>query len=251
MKLRKGYRVVFLAVFVISLLAEVLLFLFSQVNNINSIFRDDFKIIFIKSESNKFSVEKIKTDLEELKGVREVVYVARDKRIDEFKESGSDFSEIVTLLGKNPIPDTFEVALKESVLGDLESWLERAWKLDGIADIKYRPLEAYVILHTLFYSHFIFISFILTLVSLMIMAIMVLTYKFSPQRMLDDIKKEARWFLAGSLGAFLAVFSCYAIVYPIKYLSPIWSWPNPLWHVLILLFGGFTGWIIHQWKVTH
>ncbi|MEA3306635.1 MAG: permease-like cell division protein FtsX [Elusimicrobiota bacterium] len=245
--MRKGYRIIFLAVFAISLLAEVLLFLFSQVENINFMFKDDFRIVFIKSEKTKLSVEDIAANLEKLEGVREVVYVARDERLKEFKDLDKDFSEIITLLGRNPIPDTFEVALDEALLGDLESWIEIAWATEGISDIKYKPLEAYVILHTLFYSHFIFITFILVILALITMAIMVLIYKFK----IENVRKYIKWFLAGSLGSCIAVFASYAIVYPIKYLSPIWVWPNPLWHILIVFFGGFMGWTIHQWKVTH
>ena len=249
--MRKGYRIIFLAVFGMSLLAEVLLFLFTQVSTINLMLKDDFRIIFIKSEKTKLSVEAITANLEKLEGVKEVLYVDRGERLKELRESDSDFSESVTLLGKNPIPDTFEIILDEALLGDLESWIATAWKTEGISDIKYKPLEAYVILHTLFYSHFIFISFIIVVLALIIMAIMVLMYKFSSHKLLKNIKRDIKWFLAGSLGSFVAVFSSYAIVYPIKYLSPIWSWPSPLWHMLIIFFGGFMAWTIHQWKITH
>ncbi len=249
--MRKGYRIIFLAVFGISLLAEVLLFLFSQVSNINLMLKDDFRIVFVKSENTKLSLEDIEGNLEKLEGVREVVYVGRSERLLELNAADSDFSEIITLLGRNPIPDTFEVILDEALLGDLESWIAVAWKTEGISDIKYKPLEAYVILHTLFYSHFIFISFVIVIMALITMSIMVLTYKLSAQKVLKNIKRDVKWFFAGSLGSLLAVFSCYAIVYPIKYLSPIWSWPNLLWHSLIIFFGGFMGWTIHQWKITH
>ncbi len=249
--MRKGYRIIFLAVFGMSLLAEVLLFLFSQVNTINLMLKDDFRIVFVKSEKTKLSIDDITGNLEKLEGVKEVVYIGREERLKELSESDSDFSEIVTLLGRNPIPDTFEIILDEALLGDLESWIAIAWKTEGISDIKYKPLEAYVILHTLFYSHFIFISFIIVILSLIIMAIMVLTYNFSLHKTVKDLKRDIKWFLAGSLGSFVAVFASYAIVYPIKYLSPIWSWPSPLWHILIIFFGGFMGWTIHQWKITH
>ena len=249
--MRKGYRIIFLAVFAISLLAEVLLFLFSQVKSINLMLKDDFRIVFIKSEKTKLSVEDITVNLEKLEGVKEVVYVGREDRLKELSEADSDFSEIITLLGRNPIPDTFEIILDEALLGDLESWISIAWKTEGISDIKYKPLEAYVILHTLFYSHFIFIAFIIVILALIIMAIMVLMYKFTPHKTVKNLKRDVKWFLAGSLGSGIAVFASYAIVYPIKYLSPIWSWPNPLWHLLIIFFGGFMAWTIHQWKITH
>ena len=213
--------------------------------------KDDFRIIFVKSEKTKLSIDDITGNLEKLEGVKEVVYIGRGERLKELSESDSDFSEIVTLLGRNPIPDTFEIILDEALLGDLESWIATAWKTEGISDIKYKPLEGYVILHTLFYSHFIFISFIIVILALIIMAIMVLMYKFNSHKVLQNFKRDIRWFLAGSLGSCAAVFASYVIVYPIKYLSPIWSWPSPLWHILIIFFGGFMAWTIHQWKITH
>ncbi|MCG2724649.1 MAG: permease-like cell division protein FtsX [Elusimicrobia bacterium] len=249
--MRKGYRIIFLAVFIVSLLTEVLLFLFSQIDNVNVMLKDDFRIVLVKSEMTKVSTDDIKGNLEKLEGVKEVVYVNRDERLRELIAANSDFSEIITLLGRNPIPDTFEIVLDDVFLGDLESWITLAWKTEGISDIKYKPLEAYIILHTLFYSHFIFISFVLAIIALIIMVVMVLVYKFSPRKTIVTAKRDIKWFFAGSLGSFIAVFSCYAIVYPIKYLSPIWSWPNPLWHILIIFLGGFMGWTIHQWKITH
>ncbi|MBU2530970.1 MAG: permease-like cell division protein FtsX, partial [Elusimicrobia bacterium] len=124
--MRKGYRIIFLAVFAISLLAEVLLFLFSQIKSINLMLNDDFRIVFIKSEKTKLSIEDITGNLEKLEGVREVIYVGRDERLKELKEEDNDFTEIITLLGKNPVPDTFEVILDEDLFGDLESWISKA-----------------------------------------------------------------------------------------------------------------------------
>ncbi len=249
--MRKGYRIIFLVVFAISLLAEVLLFLFSQVKSINLMLKDDFRIVFVKSEKTKLSTDAIIINLAKLEGVKEVVYIDRKERLKELTEADSDFSEIITLLGRNPIPDTFEIILDEALLGDLESWIADAWKTEGISDIKYKPLEAYAILHTLFYSHFIFISFIIVALSLIIMAIMVLMYKFTPHKTIENLRRDIKWFFAGALGSCIAVFTSYAIVYPIKYLSPIWSWPSPLWHILIIFLGGFMAWTIHQWKFTH
>ena len=42
--------------------------------------------------------------------------------------------------------------------------------------------------------------------------------------------------------------AAYAVAYPVKYLSPLWVWPNPFWQVGVIVSGALLGWVLFQWK---
>ncbi len=247
---RKGYRIIFLTVFAVSLLAEVLLFLFFQVNKINSLLNKDFRVVFISARSKR-NIQELKEEIKSLPGVRDVEFISADKRLDELKAKDAEFSKSVMILGKNLLPDTFEVKLSENVFGGFENWLKKAEKVKGISEIKYKAGEVSAILHLVFYRNFIYICFALFIAAIVLMVIMALTYKFEMAFLIGRLKLDINWFLSGAFGSLTAVLACYTIVYPIKYLSPIWHWPNFLWHLVVVLSGGFIGWVIYQWKITH
>ena len=149
------------------------------------------------------------------------------------------------------MPDTFEAELGEAALGNIASWVEPAWKVPGVADIKYKPLEAYAILHALFYSHYMFVALALAFVSLVLMALMTLTYRNTLAGFLESVRRDRNWFFAGLGAGSAAVAVSYALVYPVKYLSPLWLWPDPLSQAAIIAAGGLSAWVIFQWKNTH
>jgi len=66
-----------------------------------------------------------------------------------------------------------------------------------------------------------------------------------------SVRNSFKWFSAGALGSVCAVFFTYTIVYPVKYLSPVWEWPSVAWHVFLVLSCGLLGWVLYQWKESH
>jgi len=55
-------------------------------------------------------------------------------------------------------------------------------------------------------------------------------------------------FLAGLFGSIVSVIVFYAIIYPVKYLSPIWQWPPLYIHLLMIISCGLIGWVLYKWK---
>ncbi|MBU2573106.1 MAG: permease-like cell division protein FtsX [Elusimicrobia bacterium] len=248
---RKGYRVVFLIVFAGVLMAEALLFMRAQVREIALILKEDFRIVIVKSEKIKRKPAAMEEALKALPGTKDVVFISKADRLKKLKEEDPDLVGTVMNMGVNPMPDTFEAELKEAALGDLSSWVEPAWKVPGVADIKYKPLEAYAILHALFYGHYMFVTLALAFFSLVLMALMTLAYRNSLANFLESVKRDRNWFFTGLGAGSIAVALSYALVYPVKYLSPLWLWPDPLSQAAIIAAGGLSAWVLFQWKNTH
>ncbi|MBI4656672.1 MAG: hypothetical protein HY746_08010 [Elusimicrobia bacterium] len=250
-KTRKGYRVVFIIGFCLGFLLESLLFIYTQVKEIGLILKEDFKIILVKDPAVKASVNGIEDGIRSLGGVSEVFFISRQERLKNLEKDDPEIANSISSIGANPLPDTFEVSLDETAIGQVDRWINSASKIEGISDIKHKPFEAYAILHAMFYSHFIFVSIVVSFVSVAFLILMILIYRFNPHNLAVGIIKDKNWFFAGFAGSLSAALCCYGLVYPIKNLSPIWMWPDPLWHLAVVLSGGCAGWAIFQWKNEH
>ena len=242
---------VFALVFAGALMAEALLFMKTQAQEISLILKEDFRIVAVKSERTKRGSAAIEEDLKALPGTAEVSFVSRAERLRMLREEDPDLVGAVMNMGGNPLPDTFEILLEESALGDLNSWVESAWKTDGVADIKYKALEATAILHSLFYSHYMLVTLTLVFVALVFMALMTLFYRHTAESLLESLRRDRNWFFAGLAASAAAAGAAYALAYPVKYLSPLWLWPGALWQALIIAGGGICAWVVFQWKNTH
>ncbi len=248
---RKGYRVVFLTVFAGALMAEALLFMRVQVREISLILKEDFRIVVVKSDKLKQDSAAMEESFKSLPGTAEISFISKAERLRKLREEDPDLVGAVMNMGSNPLPDTFEISLEESALGDLNSWVEAAWKINGVSDIKYKPLEAYAILHALFYGHYILVTLALALMALVIMALMTVLYRNTVANLLESLRRDRNWFFTGFLASATAAVVSYALVYPVKYLSPLWLWPGAHAQAAIIAAGGVSAWVILQWKNTH
>lgn len=241
----------FLIVFAGALMAEALLFMRVQTREISLILQEDFRIVAVKSEKDKRDSEAMEEDFKALPGTGDVSFVSKAERLRKLREEDPDLVGAVTGMVSNPLPDTFEISLGEDALGDLNSWVEAAWKIKGVEDIKYKPLAATAILHALFYGHYILVSITLVFVSLAVLAFMTLLYRNTVPSLLASLRRDRNWFFTGLLAAALAAAISYALVYPVKYLSPLWLWPGTLWQAAVIVTGGICAWLLCQWKNTH
>ncbi|HAH31292.1 MAG TPA: hypothetical protein DCL44_03145 [Elusimicrobia bacterium] len=245
---RKGYRVVFLLAFSAGLAAELLLFMRAQMNQIALILKDDFRIVVVKNGNGKETNSAVEAGLRKIKGTLNMVFVDRETRLKKLKEDDPELVPSVLAVGGNPLPDTWEIELREEELGGVDAWRDAAWKVPGVTDIKYKPLEAYAILHALFYAHLITLGFYAAACACVLMAVMVVTYRKTPANLLKAVKKDGVWFLAGATGAGLSTLVAYSLIYPVKYLSPLWVWSGLPWHFAIAVAGGLGAWVLYQWK---
>lgn len=247
-KIRKGYRVAFLLAFTAGLLVEMLLFLQAQMKEISVLLKDDFRIVVVKDERAKGKNDEIGAALAAIKGTGQVFFVSRQDRLARLKADEPELVASVLPPGSNPMPDTWEVVLREESLGDLNAWTDAAWRISGVGDIKYKPLEAYAIMHSVFYGHLITLGLALAFLAFMLMTAMVLTHGHTPETLTASFGADRVWFLAGAGGALASALAAYAVVYPVKYLSPVWVWPNPMWQAVVACSGALLGWTLCQWK---
>ena len=248
---RKGYRVAFLLAFSVGLMAEMLLFMHTQMREISMILKEDFRIIVVRDDKARDTPEAVEAALSGIKGTGQVFFVSRKDRLARLKTEDPDLVASVLVPGQNPMPDTWEVAINEDVLGDMNAWTSAAWKVPGVADIKYKPLEAYAIMHALFYGHLVRLALALAFFAFVIMAAMVLTHCHTPASLAASLHADRKWFMSGGAGALASALAAYAVVYPVKYLSPVWVWPNPLWQAAVVACGALMGWVLCQWKNDH
>jgi len=248
---RKGYRVAFLLVFAGTMLAESLVFLLVQMRDVALVLKEDFRIVVVKSDRVKRESAGMEEEFMSLPGTAEVSFVSRGERLRRLRETDPDLVSAVTGMVSNPMPDTFDIALDESALGNLNAWVEAAWKIKGVEEIKYKPLAATAILHALFYGHYIALSLAMALVALAALVLMTVFYRRGAASLPESLRRDRNWFFTGlAAGASAAVLS-YAMVYPVKYLSPLWLWPGVLWQAAIITSGGVCAWVLSQWKNTH
>lgn len=247
-KPRKGYRVAFLLAFSAGLLAEMLLFMHAQMHEISMILKEDFRIVVVRDEKAKTTADAAGAALSAIKGTTQALFVSRQDRLARLKAEEPELVSSVLPPGTNPMPDTWEVSIDEDVLGDLNAWTDAAWRVPGVADIKYKPLEAYAIMHSLFYGHLITLALALSFLIFMVLTAMVLTHGHTPATLAVSLGQDRAWFAAGAGGAAVSALAAYAIVYPVKYLSPVWVWPNPVWQLAVIASGSLLGWVLFQWK---
>lgn len=245
---RKGYRVAFLLAFSAGLMAEMLLFLQAQMREITVLLKEDFRIIVVKDERSKEPSEAIGAALAALRGTEQAVFISRQDRLARLKTEEPELVASVLPPGSNPMPDTWEVIIKEEALGDLNAWSDAAWRIPGVSDLKYKPLEAYAIMHSVFYGHLITLGLALAFLAFMVMAAMTLTHGHTPASLAASLGADRNWFLSGAGGALASALAAYAVAYPVKYLSPVWVWPNPVWQVALAVAGALLGWALCQWK---
>lgn len=245
---RKGYRVAFLLAFSAGLMAELLLFMHAQMREISLLLKDDFRIVVVRDDRSKETPEAVGAALSAIKGSSQVVYVSRQDRLARLKADEPELVASVLPPGSNPMPDTWEVTIAEDALGDMNSWTDAAWRVPGVADLKYKPLEAYAIMHSVFYGHLITLSLALAFLAFMIMTAMVLTHGHTPAALAASLGADRHWFFSGAGGGAASALAAYAVVYPVKYLSPVWVWPNPMWQAAVIASGSLLGWVLCQWK---
>ena len=240
-----------MTVFAGALMAEALLFMRVQVREIALILKEDFRIVVVKSDRVKQDSAGMEEGFKALPGTADISFISKAERLRKLREEDSDLVGAVMNMSSNPLPDTFEISLEEAALADLSSWVEAAWKINGVSDIKYKPLGAYAIMHALFYAHYILVTLALAFMALALMALMAVLYRNTVANLLESIRRDRNWFFTGLLAGAAAVAVSYALVYPVKYLSPLWLWPGVPTQAAVIAAGGVSAWVIFQWKNTH
>jgi len=113
--------------------------------------------------------------------------------------------------------------------------------------VKYKRLEAYAVMHALFYKRIIAVVLSLALLSLVLISAFVLSYgPLVPVS--GTMNPEIRWTAAGACGGLTAVVMVYFLSYPVKFLSKIWVWPGIFGQIVLILCCSLLGLVLRRWK---
>ncbi len=95
-------------------------------------------VIYLKDNLRPEDREILKSKIKEMEGVKEVVYVSKDEAWKRFKETFKGNKFVLEIMGKNPLPDSFEIKVESSEY--IENLAKTLMTLPGIKDIDV-PLE--------------------------------------------------------------------------------------------------------------
>jgi len=95
-------------------------------------------VIYLKDNLRPEDREILKSKIKEMEGVKEVVYVSKDEAWKRFKETFKGNKFVLEIMGKNPLPDSFEIKVEGSEY--IENLAKTLMTLPGIKDIDV-PLE--------------------------------------------------------------------------------------------------------------
>jgi len=242
---KKGYRIVFLATLIFGIYFETIIFFYIQSNKISELLLKDFKVIV--ALKNQPDIEKITSQISQIIGIKQVKYIKSEESIKKIENEDKELYLSIKSMPLNPVPDIITLDIDPAFMGNINSIVDKVSTINGVSDIRYKPDEIIAIMHTIFYSKFLFLVIGATVV-IISMTFLLAIIQVGASNFFTSLVESFKWFLNGMFGSVVSIIFVYIIIYPTKYISPLWEWPCALWHLIILLSGGIMGWVLHQWK---
>jgi len=243
--IKKGYRIVFLASFVIGIYFEIVIFFYFQARNISNILLNDFRVVVaLKKNANP---DEVKKKILKNKWVKSIEYLSYEKILSDLEKNDNLLYLSIKSMALNPIPNIIKIEIDPLFLGNIDVIVDTLSKNDSITDIRYKPDEVVAIMHTEFYKKLLFLIIGITIAVIFILFISGIMH-VGISNFFSSANESLKWFLNGFLGSFFGVVAVYVIIYPVKYISQIWYWPSFYYHIIIFLSGGIIGWVLYQWK---
>lgn len=90
--------------------------------------------IYLKEDISAAQVKKIQNILEENDNLTDVRYISKEQGLEDFKENMGEYSDLLSYLDENPIPETFLVRVKD--LTKMKLSITAISSIDGIEKLK-------------------------------------------------------------------------------------------------------------------
>lgn len=93
--------------------------------------------VFLSSEANDYGLEKIKEEINELKGVTKIQFIDKETARNLFlKETGEDFQKV---LEENPLPNSFKVSFNSSLINEnnIDNLANKIKQINGVEEVIY------------------------------------------------------------------------------------------------------------------
>ncbi|MCX5783494.1 MAG: hypothetical protein NTW04_03525 [Elusimicrobia bacterium] len=248
-KIGRGYRAVFLISFCVSLLAMAVVFMKDQAESIHKILSGDFRVLVIM-EGNVSPQDQAENILRVTDGVAATASVSKADSLELVKSRDPELAKSISVVGENPMPEFFEIRVKDSVLYDIGAWLQNNilnGKVPGAAGVFYKPEQVYALQQLSFYRLFLYMVLGLFFVGFATFALYCEVLGARKISFAVAFPQGIGKMVSGFAGAAAALGIFWLLIYPIKYLSPIW-WSAPLikWEAAIILEGALLGWALFR-----
>ena len=230
---------------------ETLLFLDRQCRQVESLLTRDFRIVaFLSAELPESKLKVLEESIRVIPGLEDLRFVSREAAMSQLESQDKDLSRSVALLGENPLNSAFEIRLADDGLSKTSTFIWELGKLQGLGDIRFKPMEVNAIVQLQFYSRFLRVSmslaaflWVLCAAAMLWMGVMVKEARHA----FDGV--GLRLFLAacGALGGMGLVFLA---ALPLKGFSAMWVWPAVPEHALLALCGALGGLLPWEWSAS-
>jgi len=224
-----------LLAFSFGLAGETLLFLRHQCARVEASLLADFRVLAFVSEKAEGREKVVEEKIRALDGVRDVRFISREAELAELKERDPDVAQSVALLGENPLPPAFEIRLFPEAAARLPAWLDSLYKLEGLSDVRFKPMEIQAILQTGFYRRFIELA--MSAAALVWFAgcaagLWFSTRKAGAASLWREVKPRMEY---GLVFACIGAGMIYLAALPFKAQAGLWAWPSlPVQAALVL-----------------
>ena len=144
--------------------------------------------IYLKEDISEAQVKKIQNILEENDNLTDVRYISKEQGLEDFKENMGEYSDLLSYLDENPIPETFLVRVKD--LSKMKLSITAISSIDGIEKLKVPSdfTDALVNIRNTFTVIVIAIMATLVVVSIVIVSNTIRTSVFSRRNEISIMK---------------------------------------------------------------
>ena len=144
--------------------------------------------IYLKEDISEAQVKKIQNILEENDNLTDVRYISKEQGLENFKENMGEYSDLLSYLDENPVPETFLVRVKD--LTKMKLSITAISSIDGIEKLKVPSdfTEALINIRNTFTVIVIAIMATLIVVSIVIVSNTIRTSVFSRRNEISIMK---------------------------------------------------------------
>ena len=107
-----------------------------NINNVTTLMEEELTVVvFVNKDATTEEVNNIKTELDKLENIKEVVYKSKDERKLEMQNSDDSLKLTLDYLSTNPLQDSFIVTVLD--VDDLAPTAREIRKIDGVESAEY------------------------------------------------------------------------------------------------------------------
>lgn len=241
----KGHRRVFLLCFAFALLLQGLVFMYLQSSKVRDLLSADFKILLsLPAKTSSERVEEIGTFLSGSYEALEVRFISSEDGLALVRGQNPQMAKDFVLLGRSPMPEHFEITLRDYAMPNLANWLQLNIK-NNFPEVKihYKPAAARAIAYS--YAVVKFLNVLLALSAAVFFAFVFFVEAFYVCQPAERLRGLAAGGAAWA-GSFAAVW---IMLFPLKTLAgEFWTLTTApvqcACAACVLIFG----WTLAKWK---